>query len=877
VSTIRIVAVAGLSLALLLSSQTAYSATKKQASSSKKQASPSKGDLSDQQIQVSIPYCDAYFPYKIEHGSGPTQVKQLLSKTPTEPELETFLANGYSTSDPINPPDSDFEDPGYPLLGDPSRHLYADASDFIRLYTRLLASEPSGAGPQGMCLQSTSKANDVPPNDKTVVYYLVNIVRWKISGGMYQISSSDWYVFNKSDGQAAHRQFPFTFHPYVSGDLRIFGSHKVFFLAVHLAPGPSLSWTASTKVKKGQWLSPTQPNGHYYIANNDGTTGDSDHEPAWCTASGCSIADNGIMWIEAPQPTNNRSNAPFTWTPTTQVTIGQVAVPTTANGRYYIAQNDGTTGPTGHEPTWCTASACTVSDNKINWKESVQVPDTFAPTWAAATPVTSGEVVVPTSPNGHFYIAQNAGSTSGSGHEPGWCLGSGCTLSDNGVTWKESARPPDNYASIWTPTTQVIAGEFFLPTSPNGRYYIAQNDGTTSGNGHEPTWCTSTTSDCTVVDNNITWKESPHPPDNYPDFKKNVEVSYKMHVDRVEPANIQDLKALIGVIAGQPAAAAFAQHTSPAEASSFKAFFFAANDRDYTGLYGAAKLVNLKNLPVQITATATAQLKKTTQQDADAYSYLGMWDEAKPGTQAQPAPKTSSNSGTASGGGSASASANKGSSSGTPSGTSAKSSSTGGPTVGTTSGPGCTTKTDGGSCTETLKVQNEGLHWWDVSVGIPFKTINQLSYASSSSGQVTPTTESKKTAYGFVALAPWNEDFLSPPSLGIPHILVGVPLSGKVFDFPFVGAGETFNLSKVPGIGSKLAKVVPFSIRFYSGLVENKTFGTASDGGTPPHRWIGKLQYGIEFSVRDVANKLTGKSSSSTASQTSKTGSSKTD
>jgi hypothetical protein len=53
------------------------------------------------------------------------------------------------------------------------------------------------------------------------------------------------------------------------------------------------------------------------------------------------------------------------------------------------------------------------------------------------------------------------------------------------------------------------------------------------------------------------------------------------------------------------------------------------------------------------------------------------------------------------------------------------------------------------------------------------------------------------------------------------------------------------------------------SIRFYAGLSENKVFEPAPAPGTPgPVKWVGKLQYGIEFSIADVKSKLTGTNSS---------------
>lgn len=639
----------------------------------KKQASPSAGDLSNQEIQVNTPFCDAYAPYRIRRQGSTVEIEPLLtSSTPTDAEVRTFLQAGHSTSEPINLSAGEFVDPGYPLLGDPKRHLFADSSDFIRLYTRLFSSATDGVKPQPLCLKSPTNSS-AQQSDQDAVYYLVNVVRWKASGRSYQISSSDWYVFNKSDGQASHRQFPFTFHPYVTGDLRIFGSHAVYFLAVHLAPGPNVTWVPGTKVNRGQTIIPSTPNGHHYTATNDGTTGNS--EPSWCAASGCDVVDNGITWMETSQP------------------------------------------------------------------------------------------------------------------------------------------------------------------------------------------------------------------DTYSDFKSNAQISYKLQVQRVEPANVQDFKALIGIVTGgatttttpTPTPARTPQiQVSPQDIASYQAFLAGARDRDYTGLYGAAKLVNLKNLPVQITSTTSAKLSKSTNEpDESVYSYPGFWDQLSTGQSAAPASQRNSKSGSGAGTGvpGSSGSPTPANNQGTPSNGGGASANSGGSgassAVGAPSGPGCTTTADGGTCTETLKVQNEGLYWWDVSVGVPFNSITKLNYASSTTGQITTQTVSKGTAYGFVVLAPWKEDFLSPPSLGIPHLLVGIPFSGKVFDSPFVGAGETFNLSKVPGIGAKLSKVIPVSIRFYAGLVENKTFGPKPSSGPEPYRWIGKLQYGIEFSIRDVASKLTGKSSSTSSSKKS--------
>ena len=93
--------------------------------------------------------------------------------------------------------------------------------------------------------------------------------------------------------------------------------------------------------------------------------------------------------------------------------------------------------------------------------------------------------------------------------------------------------------------------------------------------------------------------------------------------------------------------------------------------------------------------------------------------------------------------------------------------------------------------------------------------------------------------------------------LGNSAFVAGLPFTGKVLNSPFVGLGETINVSKLFG-GKGVSSSIP-SIRFYAGLSSNKTFGASpSPGIAGTERWVHKLQYGIEFSIRDVASKLSG-------------------
>lgn len=564
---------------------------------STKQATPAQGNSSDQPVPVSTPFCDAYLPYQFDAGSGrivqefpPTALKypvdslglqDFLNRADIDTFIDSFLQKKWSTLDPVSA-DGSLHDPGYPLLGNPQKHLYANGNDLSRILTRLSYSTDPRLVPASLCLgipPTPSKGGhpDIGSGSRNG-YYLVHIVRWKRTDGQYVTSSSDWYLFNSSDGKAAHRQVPFRFHPVVTGDLRIFGSNKVLFLAIHLGP-----------------------------------------------------------------------------------------------------------------------------------------------------------------------------------------------LED-------------------------------------------------------------------------------------PDFAKQVNISYKLAAKNIEPANIQDLKALIGVVtgsAGQPQAAEKATSRD-----NYKQFLKSSLRRTTVGLYGAAKLTNLQRLPVQITATMQAKLPKADSAlpDEDVYKDDSLSQDQISQEQAKPA---------ASGSGD-----NQGTTGNAASGSGGSATSSSQKTAGQSKG--CSTTDDKGTCSENVVVQNEGLYLWDVSIGVPFTGVKQLQYSYGSNGQVTPQTVSKANAYGFVVLSPWKEDIVSPPSLGIPHLMAGLPLKGKVFDAPFFGAGETFNASKLPAIGTGLAKVIPISIRLYAGIVYNKQFGPVTSASVaPPSHRVAKLQYGIEFSVKDIASKLSGKSSNSSKPTTS--------
>jgi len=96
----------------------------------------------------------------------------------------------------------------------------------------------------------------------------------------------------------------------------------------------------------------------------------------------------------------------------------------------------------------------------------VALCSTFAPTysaWASGTAYLTGDIVIPTTRNGHRYRATNDGTSASS--EPTWLTVLGGTVVDNNITWEEyGGEHADN--------------EFFNDVSGNE---LAGGDGYTKG------------------------------------------------------------------------------------------------------------------------------------------------------------------------------------------------------------------------------------------------------------------------------------------------------------------------------------------------------------------------------------------------------------
>jgi hypothetical protein len=165
---------------------------------------------------------------------------------------------------------------------------------------------------------------------------------------------------------------------------------------------------------------------------------------------------------------------------------------------------------------------------------------------------------------------------------------------------------------------------------------------------------------------------------------------------------------------------------------------------------------------------------------------------------------------------------------------------------------------------QQTKILDEGRAHWDISVVVPVQGYQDLTFqsasGSSASNTVTAKNITRENAYGVFDFYFVKEDLIKPPYLGIPHIVVGLPFAGRVFNKPYFAVGETINipkiiskvsfLSKLPVLGNLAEKDLPLFIRPVFGWVDNKVYPT---GGAPTYRSL-KPQFSIEMSFSSIKN-----------------------
>lgn len=88
---------------------------------------------------------------------------------------------------------------------------------------------------------------------------------------------------------------------------------------------------------------------------------------------------------------------------------------------------------------------------------------------------------------------------------------------------------------------------------------------------------------------------------------------------------------------------------------------------------------------------------------------------------------------------------------------------------------------------------NESRHLWDISVGLPAKSLKEVQYVAADN-TIRTKEVSRTNAYGFLNIFPYPTDLTDKRFPWYPHFVFGVPISGKPLDRPIAGIAKGFNI-----------------------------------------------------------------------------------
>lgn len=171
---------------------------------------------------------------------------------------------------------------------------------------------------------------------------------------------------------------------------------------------------------------------------------------------------------------------------------------------------------------------------------------------------------------------------------------------------------------------------------------------------------------------------------------------------------------------------------------------------------------------------------------------------------------------------------------------------------------GLSTAGPGGRPIEQTKEQskeydNEGKYHWDVSVGLPVKSVSELRFKSEGN-QVVAESKEKQSVYGFLNIYPSAVDLKSNNFFTKPHLVLGVPLASKPLQRPFVGLGT--GIFKMPVKFNIFAGVVFLRERVPQTLAEGDIATTGQLEGDLRTRWVRKFMFGINLPVSQIKDAI---------------------
>jgi len=169
-----------------------------------------------------------------------------------------------------------------------------------------------------------------------------------------------------------------------------------------------------------------------------------------------------LRWLLRSSDLNNvmanitADYAPYPkWKASISYATGDKILPVGMNGRFYVCTATGTSGTS--EPLWRDYGE--TKDGTATWK---------AGSWEAGKTYVAGDLVIPTSPNGHFYRFTTLTAETGTsgGTEPAWTKTGDAAISDGTVVWKRLLG--------WL-KSEIGTSDATLKDNRYGKYYVLEN------------------------------------------------------------------------------------------------------------------------------------------------------------------------------------------------------------------------------------------------------------------------------------------------------------------------------------------------------------------------------------------------------------------
>jgi hypothetical protein len=152
----------------------------------------------------------------------------------------------------------------------------------------------------------------------------------------------------------------------------------------------------------------------------------------------------------------------------------------------------------------------------------------------------------------------------------------------------------------------------------------------------------------------------------------------------------------------------------------------------------------------------------------------------------------------------------------------------------------------------SMKYTDEGRYHWDVSIGLPVKTLRELTFVSDATNgnRIATSAKERQDVYGFFNYFPKAVDLKGEHFLTWPHFLLGVPLAGKPLQRPILGIGT--GMYKAPIKFNIFAGVVFIRERVPTTLNVGQQASQTQLDNDLHTRWVRKFTFGINFPIGQI-------------------------